>query len=152
MTDIRDLWYTPDHIKQRIQKFFGSDYFDPCPVNPTFNGLETGWGWRSFINPPYSTKLKNEFIDYGLKQYKHHIGSRYLWLVNYRNSVALTKLHKYADAICVPDTRIRFVPGHPSLGDGESPRHDSIFILWGNIAGFHDNFHSLGKVYVNIHS
>lgn len=46
------FWNTPSHLKQIIYE----DYdilFDPCPVNPHFNGLECEWLDRNFCNPPF---------------------------------------------------------------------------------------------------
>lgn len=53
MTDSNtDLWYTP---KWLIRHF--SNHFDPCPENPTFDGLSIEWKTPSFVNPPYSEPI-----------------------------------------------------------------------------------------------
>lgn len=36
------------------------DFFDPCPVNPQWNGLEINWKKINFVNPPYT--LLQEFV------------------------------------------------------------------------------------------
>ena len=46
------LWNTPPALLKTLHEEFDFD-FDPCPVNPTFNGLEVEWGQRNFINPPF---------------------------------------------------------------------------------------------------
>ena len=33
-------------------------WYDPCPLNPTFDGLKTEWEQRTYVNPPYSEPLK----------------------------------------------------------------------------------------------
>ena len=45
---------TPDWLKNQIIDEFG-EYFDPCPVNPQFNGLEIVWPTNKpiYVNPPY---------------------------------------------------------------------------------------------------
>lgn len=46
-----DLWRTPSKI---YKHFMEKGYFDPCPENPNFNGLEIDWKSYNFVNPPYS--------------------------------------------------------------------------------------------------
>lgn len=50
-----DNWKTPDDIYNKLNEEFNFNY-DPCPLNPNpeFNGLNTEWGTRTFVNPPYS--------------------------------------------------------------------------------------------------
>ncbi len=45
----RDEQTSPDWL---LKMYKG--YFDPCPINPEFNGLEIEWKERNFVNPPYS--------------------------------------------------------------------------------------------------
>ncbi len=49
----RHNWKTPDVVYADLNSEFGFD-FDPCPPDPTFNGLECGWGSCNFLNPPYN--------------------------------------------------------------------------------------------------
>lgn len=47
---------TPDHIIDAIVEEFGI-FFDPCPNNPSFDGLSLQWSKISnviYVNPPYS--------------------------------------------------------------------------------------------------
>jgi|26BtaG_2_1085354.scaffolds.fasta_scaffold03248_9 hypothetical protein len=32
-------------------------WFDPCPINPSFDGLKIEWQKKTFVNPPYSNPL-----------------------------------------------------------------------------------------------
>ena len=50
-----DLWKTPSNIYKR---FMQDGYFDPCPTNPTFDGLSIPWKNKNFVNPPYSQIMK----------------------------------------------------------------------------------------------
>lgn len=54
-----DHWQTPPEIYKELDEEFKFDC-DPCPLNPTEDGLEVDWGRRCFVNPPYS-KVK-EFL------------------------------------------------------------------------------------------
>ncbi len=55
-----DNWQTPPELYKKLNKEFGFD-FDPCPLNPMFDGLKVDWGKRCFVNPPYS-KIK-DFLE-----------------------------------------------------------------------------------------
>ena len=48
----RGDWQTPDALFKELDKEFMFS-FDPCPVEPTFDGLRIEWGRRNFVNPPY---------------------------------------------------------------------------------------------------
>ena len=49
-----DEWQTP---KKLYNFFIDNNFFDPCPINHTIDGLEIEWKKHNFVNPPYS-KLK----------------------------------------------------------------------------------------------
>lgn len=59
MSKKTDNWQTPKDLYDKLNKEFNFD-FDPCPLNPTFDGLSIDWKKRNFVNPPYS-KVK-EFL------------------------------------------------------------------------------------------
>ena len=50
-----DNWMTPTNFLDKITEEFG-DYYDPCPPNPTEDGLSIDWPTNKavFVNPPYS--------------------------------------------------------------------------------------------------
>lgn len=141
-----DCWYTPPVVLEAVTAFLGKGWYDPCPANPRHSGLLDTWGTACFINPPYSNPLRRLFVLKGATEWKP--GDTYLWLLNYANNQDVEWLVGGASAVCLPHKRIRFVPGHADLGDGSSPRYDSIFILWGRPDGFADAFNHLGGVFV----
>jgi len=52
-----DVHLTPDKVWHLIKEKWGydkEDFFDPCPLNPKWNGLEIKWKKLNFVNPPYS--------------------------------------------------------------------------------------------------
>jgi len=49
---MRGDWKTPRKLYMELHDEFQFDH-DPCPTNPTFDGLETEWGECNFVNPPY---------------------------------------------------------------------------------------------------
>ena len=66
---MHDNWKTPDWLLDEIKQEIG-DFFDPCPLNANFDGLSIEWGKRNFINPPYSRKLKEAFINKAFEESK----------------------------------------------------------------------------------
>ena len=59
--DHKDDWATPQGLYRLLDNEFKFD-FDPCPLHSDFDGLKIEWGSSNFINPPYSLKLKTEFV------------------------------------------------------------------------------------------
>ena len=52
-----DVHLTPDKVWHLIKEKWGydkEDFFDPCPLNPKWHGLEIKWKKLNFVNPPYS--------------------------------------------------------------------------------------------------
>ena len=52
-----DVHLTPDRVWKLIKDNWGyekEEFFDPCPTNPKFNGLNIDWKDLNFVNPPYS--------------------------------------------------------------------------------------------------
>ncbi len=49
-------WQTPLATYELLDKEFAFD-FDPCPPDPSFDGLSIEWGQRNFVNPPYGREI-----------------------------------------------------------------------------------------------
>lgn len=67
-----DHWETPPEFYQKINEEFNFD-FDPCPLHhdtSEWDGLQVDWGFRNFVNPPYSRKLKEAFILKAIEESK----------------------------------------------------------------------------------
>ena len=64
-----DNYATPPKLYEELNKRFNFD-FDPCPYNEgeiINDGLKIEWGNSNFVNPPYSQKLKEEFVKKGVE-------------------------------------------------------------------------------------
>lgn len=55
-SSLRLNWQTPLEVYELLNTEFDFD-FDPCPVNPSFDGFNINWGKRNFINPPYGREI-----------------------------------------------------------------------------------------------
>jgi hypothetical protein len=67
--ETNDRWQTPEWLYQKLDQEFHFD-FDPCPTNPTFDGLQVEWGKTNFVNPPYNRIDKPKFIEKAFKEWQ----------------------------------------------------------------------------------
>ena len=72
-----DVHITPDRVWDMIKDNWGYEkeqFFDPCPVNPQWNGLDIDWQELNYVNPPYSREqgekktLLTLFVDKALEE------------------------------------------------------------------------------------
>lgn len=113
-----DNYATPPELYNELNKEFNFD-FDPCPYNEgkiINDGLKIDWGKSNFVNPPYSQKLKEQFIIKGVEEMKK--GNISVFLIPVSTS---TKL--FHDYIKPNASEIRFLKGRVKFGkinnDGE---------------------------------
>lgn len=67
----KDDWMTPPKVYKKLDDIYHFD-FDPCPFMHNieeWDGLKVAWGKMNFVNPPYSQKLKEEFIKKALFEF-----------------------------------------------------------------------------------
>ena len=115
LTNKSDLWKTPKFI---YDCFIKKGYFDPCPENPKFDGLNINWHLWNFVNPPYS-KI-SQWIDKALDQRK-----------NYCNSVLLIPARtdtKWFKKLVENNVDIVFIEGRLHFSDKNSAPFPSMFV------------------------
>ena len=106
-----DNYATPPNLYEELNKRFNFD-FDPCPYNEgkiLKNGLEIEWGERNYINPPYSQKLKEDFVKKGIQEMKK--GKLCVFLLPVSTSTSL-----FHDYIKPNATSIEFLKGRIKFG------------------------------------
>jgi phage N-6-adenine-methyltransferase len=124
-----DNWATPKAFYDELNDEFHFDY-DPCPINGT-EGLNSEWGQRNFINPPYSRQLKDAFVKKAIEQ--SNKGKLCVLLLPVSTSTVL--FHDYilpnAKDIRFVRGRIRFL-GTNTKGEyvtNKAPMHDSMVVV-----------------------
>jgi len=108
-----DNYATPPELYKDLDNEFNFT-FDPCPYNenkivPESDGLLKEWGKSNFVNPPYSQKLKEEFVKKGILESKK--GKVCVFLIPVSTS---TKL--FHDYIKPNAKEIRFIKGRVKFG------------------------------------
>ena len=98
-----DDWATPKDFYNKLDSIYHFD-FDPCPYQADFDGLQIEWGGRNYVNPPYSRKLKEAFVNKALEESKK--GKLCVMLLPVSTSTAL-----FHDVIKPNAKKIEFIRG-----------------------------------------
>jgi len=115
-------WSTPPELLKAIRDEFGN-YFDPCPLNAQFNGLEIDWKETNFINPPYDRKGKELFIRKAYAEWKK--GKTCILLIPVSTSTKIFHELIYGQA------EIRFIEKRIKFGGSKScGTFDSMLVIF----------------------
>lgn len=95
----RDNVPTPKNLYKFLDDIYHFD-FDPCPIDPKFDGLVVPWGKMNYVNPPYSQIKK--WVAKAIEE--KQIGNSTLFLITVRTS---TKY--WFDYIFPQATRLWFI-------------------------------------------
>lgn len=109
----RHDWKTPKVFYEKLNEEFKFD-FDPCPSDPTFDGLNVEWGGVNYVNPPYKTKMQDAFIRKGFEEWKK--GKTVVFLIPAR-----TDTQRFHDIILPFATEIRFIKGRLKFDEHKDP-------------------------------
>ena len=130
----KDDWVTNPVIFSKLNDEFDFN-FDPCPFQhdiTKWDGLKVDWGTRNFINPPYSLKLKTDFVLRAIEQSK--LGKLCVLLIPVSTSTKLFHEHILPNA-----TDIRFIKGRMKFAgintkgvyvDNKPCMHDSMIVIF----------------------
>ena len=124
---------TPDDVLDHVHQTYG-EFYDPCPPNPTRDGLITDWKQMNYVNPPFA-----EVEDWLAKTLEQHAKGRSTVLLLHARTCA-GWFHHYvlkAHSIAFIEGGIRFknytrVSPFPLLFvyfDGSRPLGDSPPVL-----------------------
>ena len=103
----RSDWQTPKAVYEVLDAEFHFD-LDPCPHNPTFDGLNILWGQSNFVNPPYGREI-GKWLKKGYEEYL--LGKTVVFLIPSRTDTRWW--HDY----CMKADEIRFIKGRLKFGN-----------------------------------
>lgn len=129
-----DNWATPDDFFNELKNEFGFD-FDPCPLNSTFDGLAIEWGKSNYVNPPYSKRLKELFVEKAIEESAKGKLCVILLPVSTSTKLFHEKILPNAKEIRFIKGRIKFkgVNTKGEYVENATPIHDSMVIVFGQI-------------------
>ena len=107
---LRSDWRTPVKLYEELDKEFNFN-FDPCPPDPTFDGLSIGWADKNFVNPPYGRQI-TAWIKKGFEE--SQAGKLVVFLIPSR-----TDTKWWHDYIMKAD-EIRFIKGRLKFGNAKN--------------------------------
>ena len=111
----RDYWQTPPHLLAIVNEFYGGSWLDPCPANPTFDGLSCDWGERAYINCPFSELLL--WAKHGLTQ-----AGEQIWICHHAHDRKWFRLLvSNSNAMIMLKDRIRFIDPKSDLAKATMP-------------------------------
>lgn len=118
LTNNSDLWKTP---KALYEKYIKKGWYDPCPSNAQFDGLNTEWKELNFVNPPYS-KIKL-WINKALQEREK--GHYSVMLIPARTDT------KWFRTLIENGVQIQFITGRLKFNDLKSAPFPSMFVVIG---------------------
>jgi len=109
MSSKKQDWKTPIKLYEELNNEFRFD-FDPCPINPSFDGLTIEWKKCNFVNPPYNqSKL---WIKKSWEEWKK--GKTIVMLIPARTDTIAFHQYIYCQA------EIRFIKGRLKFDDSKN--------------------------------
>jgi site-specific DNA-methyltransferase (adenine-specific) len=134
--DHSDSWATPKYLYDELDAEFNFD-FDPCPLNrgeitPDKDGLLIDWGKRNFVNPPYSRKLKTQFVDRAIDETKKGNSSVFILPVSTSTKLFHEKILPNAKDIRFLKGRVKFegINTKGELVSNKAGMHDSMIVVF----------------------
>lgn len=109
-------WKTPPEILEAFEEEFG-ELFDPCPANPTFDGLDISWPMdkAAFVNPPYARGLLKKWVEKCFYEWGRRDQTIILLIPPYTDTA-------YFHDFILPWCEIRFIRGRLKFQNGKRGR------------------------------
>lgn len=112
---VSDSYATPKWLLDLFK-----DWFDPCPLNysPVADGLLIDWGYRTYVNPPYSEPLK--WVEKAIQEMKK--GKLIVMLLRADSSTKYFQLCQEYGEVLFFGRRIKF--------NGRTPYFASMLVIF----------------------
>ena len=150
-------WYTPERFIEAARLTMGSIELDPASserANKTVkagviytiddDGLKQDWKGNVWMNPPYAQPLMTQFSDKLVSELKH-INNAIVLVNNATETKWFQSMAKKANAICFPETRIKFIDKEGK--ESGAPLQGQTFLYFGSsVDRFEKNFSQFGFV------
>lgn len=154
-----EAWYTPAEYVEAARSVLGNIDLDPASnviaqgliqarqfYTADDDGLAHEWAGRVWMNPPYTARVINRFIDKLCDSYERGAVPEAIALTN--NTTDTEWFHRAiqtASAVCFTRGRISFYKGDQEVAG--NPIHGQAFLYFGkNIAAFRREFSAHGVV------
>ncbi len=134
-----DFWQTPRYILDAVDKMWPDGWFDPCPVNPIFDGLALVWPECTFINPPFS-----QYKQWALRGMFQNLEQ--IWIMDHDHSTERMQALFPGAVFCLLYKRVGFIDpktGKPVKGN---PRCQTLIYIGNDRTRFAQCFEHLGLV------
>lgn len=134
-----DFWQTPQYILDAVNKMWPDGWFDPCPVNPDFDGLKIKWPDKCFINPPFSQ----------YKQWAFHgffCGFEQIWIMDHDHSTKRMQTLFPGAVFCLLYDRVAFIDPKTGKPKNAQPRCQTLIYRGNNPKRFIECFGRLGVI------
>ncbi|SRR6266581_2860836 len=114
----KPTWNTPRELYLVLDKEFHFDH-DPCPANPSLNGIFSQWGHSNYVNPPYGAPI-GSWLQKAIQELRNGNSSVFL-LPTY------TDVAWFHDYVLKYASEIRFIRGRLKFVDEKGKRGSSPF-------------------------
>jgi hypothetical protein len=135
MTSNTQLWSTPKDFYKKLDDEFHFT-LDPCPPNPTFDGLAITWNGSVFCNPPHAHTRK--WLLKGLEEIKLNNADFVVYLIPVRPETKYFQelVFGQADEIRFVRGKLRFEDQRHKEGDvynhAGAPFPVCVVVYWNN--------------------
>ena len=129
----KDDWQTPKKLYDKLDKTYNFT-LDPCPVNPTFNGLHIKWNGSVFCNPPYSEVER--WIAKGTNEILEGNVDTIVYLVYAKTDTKWFHKYIWSNDPHMPNWKVDFIKGrikfiNPNGKNMYSAPYPSMLLIWG---------------------